>query len=556
MAARIAVDVGCTTVVAGAGEDGAGVQLLAFEGEDGPPGVMAASLVLRVDGSARAGGEADRALDADPHLGVRGPLAYLESGSAVLELVRGPVPVVALVAELLARPLRALGRSSGDAPAAAVLTTPSAWAPEGRRARALRAAAALAGLPPVTLVPAAVAAAELAREAASETLLVCDVGGRTAQLSIVELEPAGARLLATTELALGTDTFDELLYVEAVRLLDEQDPVAAGRLEELHMLTAVAGAAPDAREWAACQAELARAVRQCREALADMPSWRLEIGPPVRHAFDIGRDRLAALLETELQQVAAAARAQVDQLRAAPGARLAEPLRAVLVGGGAPAPGLRESLADELGVPVALQDDPVTAVARGALVATARVAQAPARAAPARHGPVREPASRHSARTVLDDVAAAVVEGEQIVAVVRHDAHQRVVRLDARGRVGAAHGLGGSDVVALAATPAAVVAAGSAGAAVFAAADLRPLATFERPLLAAAGGTSAWIVVAGDEHGAVLRLRTLAVTGREVRTAADERLGLAHADGGRGLLRAGPRASRAAPPGARWTVDG
>ena len=107
MGLRIAVDVGCTTVVAAAGVDAGDARLLEFEGEDGALGAMTASLVLRADGSARVGGDADRELDGDPHRGVRGPLAHLESGGAVLELAGGPVPVVALVGELLARPLRA-----------------------------------------------------------------------------------------------------------------------------------------------------------------------------------------------------------------------------------------------------------------------------------------------------------------------------------------------------------------------------------------------------------------------------------------------------------------
>lgn len=555
MAARIAVDVGSTTVV-GATSDGAREpRLLEFEGEDGPPGAMTASLVLRADGSARAGGEADRALDADPHLGARGPIAHLDSGNAVLELVGGPVPVVALVGELLARPLRVASRADGPAPEGAVLAMPSSWPADGRRARALRAAAALAGLPPVTLVPAAVAAAELSREAKSETVLVCDVGGRTTQLAIVDLQPAGRRLLAATELAVGSDLFDETLYLEVVRLLEEDDPESARRLEDLHMLTAFVEAAPDAREWVACQAELARAVRHCREGLAGADAAPIAVGPPLGLAVELGRDRVAALLETELQVVAAAARAQVDQARAsAPQGRgYAGPGRAVIVGGGAQAPGLHAALAAELDVPVTVAGDPLTAVARGALQVAERMAQAPAPAHKQRRPPRRAPAPTEL-RTVLDEVAAAVLTGEDVVAVVRHDGHQRVVRTDAQGRVGAAQGIGGSDVVALSATAAAVVAASSAEASVLAP-DLRVLATLERPLLAAAGAAGAWVVGAGGEQAPLLALTTLAIAGRAARTVGEERLGLAPVEG-RGRLRPAPRAARSAPPRAHWSVEG
>ena len=561
MGLQIAVDVGCTTIVAAAGDGAGEARLLEFEGEDGAPGAMTASLVLRADGSARVGGDADRELDGDPHRGVRGPLAHLDSGGAVLELAGGPVPVVALVGELLARPLRVLARGLDTPfPQGAVLAIPSNWAPDGRRARALRAAAALAGLPPVTLVPAAVAAAALAGEGATETVLVCDVGGRATQLSIVDVSPAEQRLLATTELAVGTDLFDETLYLEVLRLLEDHDPEAAQRLEEQHLLSAIAEAAPDAAAWVACQAGLARAVRRCREELAQGPSAQLEVGPPVAFALDIERDRLAGLVENELGLVAAAARAQVDQARAgtSPGSRRTEPGRAVLVGGGALMPGLRAALAAELGLEVAIPRDPLTAVARGALLAAAPTAvptAAPAPAAPRR--PQRAqftPVPRPALRIVLDDVAAAVMADEEIVAVVRHDSHQRLVRVDARGRVTAAHGIGGSDVVALAVTPAAVVAASAVEATVFAT-DLRPLTTLVRPLLAAADGTSAWIACASDEQAPILRLTTLAIRERAAHVLGEERLGLALATG-RGGLRPGARSARPQPPRAHWSVGG
>jgi hypothetical protein len=156
---------------------------------------------------------------------------------------------------------------------------------------------------------------------------------------------------------------------------------------------------------------------------------------------------------------------------------------------------------------------------------------------------------RAATRTVLDDVARAIVAGDDVVAVVRHDAHQRVVRSDARGRVSGAHGIAGSDVTALAATPAAIVAASAEEAAVFSA-DLRQVATVARPLLASAGGRTAWIAAAGD--GQVLRLTTLAVADRAVRKTAEERLGLGLA----APARAGRRGPRPAPPRARWTVHG
>lgn len=552
MGARLAVDVGCTTVVAAAqgSADGA-ARLLNFEGEDGPAGTLAASLTWAAGGLTRVGIEADRVLDTDPHRGVRGPLANLDSGSSTLELAPGPVPVVALVAELLTRPLRVAARELGAAPEQAVLAIPAGWAADGRRARALRAAAALAGLPPVTLVAAAIAAAEHVREQASEVVLVCDIGGRSGQVSLVDLREGAGRLLATTELVVGADLFDELLYHEIVRELGEEHPEAARRLEDLQLQAGGTAADPDAVRWGACQAGLARAVRHCREALIAAEAYEVVIGDPVGVTVEVGAQRVRDLLATECQILAGAAREQRAQASLA-GARV----DAVLVGGGALTPGLRETLQTELDLPVLTVEDPVTVVARGALAATARE-QAVAPAATSRKpvAPPRPAPIRQTLRTVLEDVVAATMSGDEVVAVVRHDAHHRVVRIDLAGRVRAAHGVAGAEIAALAVTAASVVVSGDAGTAVFSA-DLRPLTTIERPLVAAASAASVWVVSAGDEQAPVLSLTTLAVDGRDARIVEVGRIGLAAPVQAGRLPRRPGRPGRPGPPSPFAVVAG
>ena len=432
-----------------------------------------------------------------------------------------------------------------------MLTIPAGWATDGRRARALRAAAALAGLPRVSLVASAIAAAELQRDGGAELVLVCDVGGRSGQLSLVDLHDGPGRLLATTELVAGADLFDELLYHEALRLLGERDPVAAQHLEELLMQAGGAQDDAEGARWAACQADLARGVRHCREALTSATAYELAIAPPVGLTLELDARRAGDLLQTESHILGAAAREQVAQADLG-GARL----RAVLVGGGALTPGLRETLEAELGRPVQTAADPVTVVARGALAATAEGSQdaGDATAPPRRRGgaPARPAPARQALRTVLEDVVVAAVAGDDIVAVVRHDAHQRVVRLDAQGRVIAASALAGTQIAGLEATSAVVVVSGAALASVFSA-DLRPLMTVERPLLAAAHAASAWVVAAGDEQAPVLALQTIAVHGREAQIVQTERLGLVvPAQAGRLARRSG----RPAPPPAHGVIAG
>lgn len=549
MGARLAVDLGCTTLVAATAEEGgeSAPRLLEFADEDGPRGTLVASLTWSPGGFARVGIDADRALDGDPHRGVRGPLAHLESGAATLELAAGPVPVVALTAELLARAMRVATRELGQPPADAVLTVPAAWPLDGRRARALRAAASLAGLPPLSCVASAVAAAELVRDEASELVLVCDVGGRTAQLAVVDLRDGPGRLLATTELVVGADLFDELIYLEVLRELAEHVPDAARRLEDLHVQAGAAGDV-DAAAWVACQADLARAVRHCREVLTTSATQRLAIGPPVSRAFDLEQQRVRALLTTDHLILAGAAREQLTQADPAggqQGAGRAEHVRVMLIGGGALTPGLREALEAELDLPVAALDDPATIVARGALLALPR----PAGAAPPAQvrtsaGGRRPAASRQVVRTVLEDVVAATTSAGDVVAVVRHDSHHRAVRIDPGGRVSAAHSVEVGEIGALTATESSIVVAGPLGAAVFSA-DLRPLQTIERPLLVAAHGASVWLVSAGSEQTPILDLVTLAIEGRDARIAGSERLGLAAPLQPGRLPR---RAARPAPP--------
>jgi actin-like ATPase involved in cell morphogenesis len=486
---------------------------------------------------------------------VRGPLAHLESGAATLELTHGPVPVTALVAELLARPLRATVRELGVAPDSAVLTIPSGWPADGRRARALRAAAAIAGLPAVTLMPAAVAAAELVRDTEAVTALICDVGGRSCQLSLVELADGPARLLATTELVVGADLFDELLYLDVLRELGEHDANAAAQLEDVHLQAGATGSGADGELWAACQAGLARSVRHAREALTGGASHRLQIGAPVDHVLEIEQQRVRDLLLSELLVLAGAAREQIAQARqsgALPSGRAGHP-RVLLIGGGAMTPGLRDTLEAELDLAVIADEDPATAVARGALRAVARDASAAAERArkpsSARRGSV---AISQTPRSVLEDVVVATMSGGDVVAVVRHDSHHRVVRLDAAGRVRAAHGVASGPVTAVTAAPGGVVVSSAAEAAIFTT-DLRQISAIERPLLTAAWNDSVWIVSAGDEANAMLDLTTLAIAGREAQVREVERLGLVASTQAARLPR---RGARPAPPPALGIVAG
>ncbi len=534
----LAVDVGCTTVAAAAAAGEAAPRLLAFEDEDGPAGAFTAALTWTPDGVALVGAPADRALDGAPERGARGPLAHLWSGTDTLELAHGPAPVTALVAALLARCLSE-ARRADLAPDRSVLAIAPDWPLGGRRARALRAAAALAGLPAVELVPSALAAAQGAAADGAALLLVCDLGGRGCRLSVV----GERRLLSTTELPVGADLFDELLYGDVLRALAEHDAATAQRLAELHVRPVIAGDDRDAQTWARCQGELARAVRRCREALATEARATLTIPAPVSLGVDIGRDELADLVETDAQAIAGAAREQLARLRGDAAARI------VLVGGGAGTPGVLEALRAATDVPVDLAGDALTAIARGALARDERPTTPPP---PPRRAPARAPPPpRPEPRPIVAEVTVAARHGDELVAVVRHDDHRRIVRLGADGRVHAAQGVEGGEVTGLSICAAVTVLVAETSCTLFGA-GLRPFATRPRPLLGAAAGATAWIVTAGDGRGAPLSLETFAVDGAQATTVSDEALGV-------GAPEAVPRqprrgAARAQPPPPAWTL--
>ena len=105
-------------------------------------------------------------------------------------------------------------------------------------------------------------------------------------------------------------------------------------------------------------------------------------------------ERVRDLLLTEMLVLAGAAREQIAQARlsgALPSGRAGH-ARVLLVGGGAMTPGLRDTLEAELDLAVIADEEPATAVARGALLASGRAGvREPKRRASGPAGRVRSP---------------------------------------------------------------------------------------------------------------------------------------------------------------------
>ena len=208
---RLAVDLGtCNTVAVVDRGDGAPRALLF----DGTPLLPSSTFVDR-GGAVFVGRDAERLLMTDPARFEPHPKGRVDDGTVLLG--DREFAVVDLFAALLRRVSTEAGQAGVRPAGATVLTCPADW---GRRRRAvLLAAADAAGLGPVVLLDEPVAAATyclsvLGRQIApGRCVTVFDFGGGTLDVTVVQHDPAGLRVLATGGLddLGGTDVDDALV---------------------------------------------------------------------------------------------------------------------------------------------------------------------------------------------------------------------------------------------------------------------------------------------------------------------------------------------------------
>jgi molecular chaperone DnaK len=265
------------------------------------------------------------------------------------------------VAALILAELRRMAESAlGGTVSEAVITVP-AWYDSAQR-HAVRDAAGIAGLAVRRLLsePTAAALGHGAHLGRGGRHLICDLGGGTFDVSVVDIDGGVFEVLATAgDALLGGDDFDAAAVMEVVadvrarfgvELTDE--PVRLDRLRQAarrakHELSGVA------------------ATSFYEAALAPLPSGR-----PLDYARPIARTELEAWSAPLLARLDGPCR---DALRRA-GCGAGEIDEVLLVGGMTRMPAVQARLAQVLGRPPRQVDNPDEVVAVGAAIAVARLA--------------------------------------------------------------------------------------------------------------------------------------------------------------------------------------
>jgi molecular chaperone DnaK (HSP70) len=348
----LGVDVGTNYTTAARCRDGEGASVLALD-EDTPS--VHSVLYLAADDSVLVGRDAIAMAQSDSERVARGFAARV--GDPIPPLLGGrPCPAEMLLAALVSWVVDRAEEAEGDAPARVVLTHPSSWGTHRRTVldQALRGA----GLPDVLLLPKPVAAAEnlAATHPVDDghAVAVYDLGDQSLSCAVARLGSAGFELLSraeTTEHIAGTHFDDALVghvLNEVQRPLTELDPFDVSLRPVLAELR-----------------EDCRAAKETLSAAAEtiIPTPRL--GPP--SSVLVSRAQFEKLISPAVYR-------GIDTLQQVIRASGASKVDAVaLLGGSARVPLVAELVAAAGPVPVWLDPDPATAVARGAALAGQRV---------------------------------------------------------------------------------------------------------------------------------------------------------------------------------------
>ncbi|GGP58297.1 type VII secretion-associated protein [Saccharothrix coeruleofusca] len=348
MSLHVAVDFGTSSTCVAISLHGREPQVVVVDGQP----IMPSAVFAAADGTLFVGQEAERQAAVDPSRYEPHPKRRVDEGELLLGTSVLPVPDV--VRAVLTRAVDEARRVAGGARVdLLVLTHPADWG--ALRTRVLLQAAQGLGRE-VRLLPEPVAAAvfhsatrSLAEGAA---LAVLDLGGGTADASVVVRQGGTFRVLATKgDPGFGGADIDQALLEHVGSLVSGEDPEAWRQLVEGRELA-------DRRK----RRVLRQDVRGAKETLSRHSYTDVPMPPPFPDAH-VTRTDLERLVSAPLTRAAGLVAAAVREAGVDPRALAG----VFLVGGTSRVPLVARLVLEQVGVLPTSIDQPETVVARGAL---------------------------------------------------------------------------------------------------------------------------------------------------------------------------------------------
>lgn len=386
---HVGIDLGTSNSAIVGTHDGALQLFKAEDGRDYLPSVLHFSRTGAMSVGARAYAQADLAPDSV----AQGFKRLMGTGGEIpLKGSRTAIAPEEASAEVIRALLRQMETATGDrAVTGAIITIPAAF--NQMQSEATIRAAQAAGLDHVGLLQEPIAAALAALENTSRKdgrFLVYDIGGGTFDVALVEATAGAVTVLAHEGInMLGGRDFDRMIVDSVLR------PWLAKQFD----LPADATLRPAWKRFFAIaryRAELAKIELSTREEATlyigdDEARVEDERGEPVWVECTLTRAQLEALVEDQVaRSIGLCRKMLIDN-----GLSHEDVDRVVLIGGPSKMPLIRRRVAEELGIAVDLDTDPMTAVARGAAIfaesrdwSQERGARKPTRARAQAHGAI------------------------------------------------------------------------------------------------------------------------------------------------------------------------
>lgn len=361
MAYQLAIDLGATYTAAAVRRSGeTEPEVVPLETRSM---AMPSVVFLDQDGSLVVGEAAERRSVTDPERVVREFKRRIGDDTPLL--VGGQsVSAHELAARVVCRVVDSVAEREGEPPARVVVTHPAGWGPHKQELLAEALAAVGLAEAELEMEPQAAAAAYASRQRVQPgaTVGVYDLGGGTFDAAVVRKTPEGGfELLGRPEGVerLGGQDFDQAVF-EHVRA------GMGGRWDELD--------AADPTVLAAL-GKLRQECRDAKEALsADTEVAIPVIVPGASDQVRLVRPELEEMIRPQLEETAAA----LERAIASAGLQPADLSAVLLVGGSSRIPLVAELISANLDRPVAVDADPKTTVALGALAAGPETAEAAA----------------------------------------------------------------------------------------------------------------------------------------------------------------------------------